>query len=261
MCISLDYLGTLADDIGTAPLGSPGGCGAVLGREPLRVFWELTLINTICYVDGFNLYYRLLRHTPWKWLDIEHYLCAMLPNDSVLKHIKYFTARMKHVGKDLNKPTRQNAYLRALETTHRLTIIEGNFKKVRPKGVVVEITDKTSGGMVKVEKGDLVRIEKHEEKQSDVNIATHIMLDCAKEEVGRVVVVSNDTDLLLPISQAKEAFGKEVVVISPDRFVHKDLKSSSSSSVVANREILKNCQFPTELKDSAGRKITKPPCW
>ena len=78
----LDYFVTLADDISTAPLGSPGGCGAVLGREPLRVFWELILTNTICYVDGFNLYYRLLRHTPWKWLDIGAFILKMLPHDS-----------------------------------------------------------------------------------------------------------------------------------------------------------------------------------
>ncbi len=185
----------------------------------------------------------------------------MLPYDNKVVRIKYFTARVKYTDKDRRAPERQDTYLRALRTVQRLVIVEGRFKKVRPKGVVVEILDKNSGGMVKVEKGNIVRIEKHEEKQSDVNIATHIMLDCAKEEVDRLVVVSNDTDLLLPVSQAKEAFRKEVVVISPDRFVHKDLKSASSSSMVADRSILEYCQFPAELEDSAGRKITKPSCW
>lgn len=185
----------------------------------------------------------------------------MLPNDSEVKQIKYFTARVKHVGKDLSKPARQSAYLRALATTRNLTIVEGRFKKVQAKGAVVEILDKNSGCMVKVGNGDLVRIEKHEEKQSDVNIATHIMLDCAKEEVSCVVVMSNDTDLLLPISKAKEVFDKKVVVISPDRFVHKNLKVASSSSMVADRSILRDCQFPDELEDPAGKTITKPACW
>ena len=27
-------------------------------------------MRTIVYVDGFNLYYRAVKDTPWKWLDL-----------------------------------------------------------------------------------------------------------------------------------------------------------------------------------------------
>ena len=31
------------------------------------------------YVDGFNLYYRSLRHTPWRWLDLKALALCLLP--------------------------------------------------------------------------------------------------------------------------------------------------------------------------------------
>jgi hypothetical protein len=34
------------------------------------MFGPCTLERTIVYIDGFNLYYRALRGTPHKWLDI-----------------------------------------------------------------------------------------------------------------------------------------------------------------------------------------------
>jgi hypothetical protein len=31
-------------------------------------------VRTIAYVDGFNLYYRALKGTPYKWLDLNKML-------------------------------------------------------------------------------------------------------------------------------------------------------------------------------------------
>lgn len=38
------------------------------------------MARTIVYVDGFNPYYRALKGTPHKWLDIEAMSCAALPD-------------------------------------------------------------------------------------------------------------------------------------------------------------------------------------
>ena len=35
-------------------------------------------MRTIVYIDGFNLYYGLLRHSPHKWLDLEKFVKALL---------------------------------------------------------------------------------------------------------------------------------------------------------------------------------------
>jgi uncharacterized LabA/DUF88 family protein len=43
-----------------------------------------------------------------------------------------------------------------------------------------------------------------EEKGSDVNVATHLLADVLQQRVDAIVVVSNDSDLKLPISLARE---------------------------------------------------------
>ena len=66
--------------------------------------------RTIVYIDGFNLYYRALRGTPHKWLDIVALSTAVLPSNSVLTRVYYYTARVS--GRtDPKAPARQHACL------------------------------------------------------------------------------------------------------------------------------------------------------
>ena len=43
-----------------------------------------------------------------------------------------------------------------------------------------------------------------EEKGSDVNVATHLLADIFRRDVDAVVVISNDSDLKLPASLARQ---------------------------------------------------------
>src|SRR5215831_3668847 len=45
----------------------------------------------------------------------------------------------------------------------------------------------------------LVKVEKAEEKGSDVNLATHLVRDAFLNEFDVAVVITNDTDLIEPI--------------------------------------------------------------
>ena len=72
-------------------------------------------MRTHVYVDGFNLYYGCVRGTPYKWLDIAELFRRLLPPND-LRAIKYFTARVQARPGEADKPTRQDAYLRALST-------------------------------------------------------------------------------------------------------------------------------------------------
>jgi hypothetical protein len=47
------------------------------------------LARTIVYIDGFNLYYRALRGTPHKWLDIAAMSAAALPRNCQIEQINY----------------------------------------------------------------------------------------------------------------------------------------------------------------------------
>ncbi len=82
--------------------------------------------RTFVYVDGFNLYYRALRKTRFKWLNIEALVQSLLEVDNVIEKIRYFTAPVS--GKlDPGQPIRQQRYLDALRTLPTVTIHQGNF--------------------------------------------------------------------------------------------------------------------------------------
>jgi hypothetical protein len=51
------------------------------GRKSGRpsAYLDLLVARTIVYIDGFNLYYRALKGTSHKWLDIEAMSRAALP--------------------------------------------------------------------------------------------------------------------------------------------------------------------------------------
>ena len=70
---------------------------------------------TNLYIDGFNLYYRAVRGTPFKWLGLRKLAETLFPQDTI-RRICYFTALLDARPDDLNQPRRQLVYLRALAT-------------------------------------------------------------------------------------------------------------------------------------------------
>jgi hypothetical protein len=84
------------------------------------------MARTIVYIDGFNLYYRALKGTSHKWLDLEALSCASLPIHLSILRINYYTARVS--GRiDPDGPKSQHAYLRALSTKPIIKIHYGNL--------------------------------------------------------------------------------------------------------------------------------------
>ena len=81
---------------------------------------------TNVYIDGFNLYYGLLRGSPHKWLDLEKFCDQLLPKNSV-RRIYYFTAKVDARPHDPDQPVRQLAYLRALAILPRVEVHFGTF--------------------------------------------------------------------------------------------------------------------------------------
>ena len=78
------------------------GCGVSQIETP--AFFNS--MRTYIYVDGFNLYYRALKGTSYKWLDLLGLFRDILkPHHDILK-IKYFTARINARHGDGSKPQR-----------------------------------------------------------------------------------------------------------------------------------------------------------
>jgi 6-hydroxy-3-succinoylpyridine 3-monooxygenase len=93
-------------------------------------------MKTFVYVDGFNLYYELLRGTAFKWLDLyglfqDHVLGATVH----VEKVRYYTAPVKGSASDDPKsPQRQRIYLRALKAYRgdRVDIIQGSIVRTTP---------------------------------------------------------------------------------------------------------------------------------
>jgi hypothetical protein len=84
------------------------------------------MARTIVYIDGFNLYYRALKGTAHKWLDIAAMSAACLPTGYQIQAINYYTAHIS--GRlDPTAPARQQTYLRALESLPKVAIFTAIF--------------------------------------------------------------------------------------------------------------------------------------
>ncbi len=107
------------------------------------------------YIDGFNLYYGVLRHSNYKWLDLQKFAESLLEpeQDEQLEILKYFTARV-----DGTANRRQEIYFRALRhSCPKIEIIEGYYLKTKTEMVPVD-----------PRLGNKIEVWKHEEKGSDV---------------------------------------------------------------------------------------------
>ena len=207
-------------------------------------------LRTLVYVDAFNLYYGCLKGTPYKWLDLARLCEAALPPNDVVA-IRYFTARVSARGTDASAPTRQQIYLRALATLPTVSVHFGQFATHR---VRLPLADPSPGGPRTAE------VLRTEEKGSDVNLATAMLVDGFKGRFEAAVVVSNDSDLVAPIRAVREELGLVVGVLNPHHRTpsvlarHVDFVKPIRPSVVARS------QLPDQLTDAVGT-ITKPERW
>ena len=199
------------------------------------------------YIDGFNFYYGAVRGTHYKWLDFSALFQQVFPGNTTGR-MRYFTARVEAREPDLEQPERQQAYFRALESLPNLTIHYGHFLTKSARMPLA--SDPT-------QKVDVLRTE---EKGSDVNLATYLLLDAFDDEYDTAIVVSNDSDLVHPIEVVRQRFGKAVGVLSPHRKVSWSLRNACDFYRPVRRGVLASSQFPATLTDRHGA-ISKPRSW
>ena len=219
-------------------------------------------MKAIVYIDGFNLYYNLVKRTPYKWLNLNALCNELVPQYNIVA-IKYFTAIVKSRPHDPQAHTRQNIYIRALKSIPKIEVIKGRFT-VRHKPLPYHPLSYPYPDFLKTSPLH-VPVVKTEEKQSDVNIATHILVDCFKNKFDIGIIISNDADLKLPLEMVVGEFGKKIGVVNPQRknwyYVHKDLAKMATFTIdKINTSALKKCQFAPQLTDSKG-VFTKPQGW
>lgn len=194
------------------------------------------------YVDGYNLYYGMRRDfgrsTPgWRWLNVRALVEASLQDqvkfaeqqgwyeqadtwrDAQIERIVYCTARIDGASNPGGQRD-QDIYLKALVSSQAVDRIEyGNYvSRVKQAPLAVpsgrrrrpEIVTSTWPVMIQDSAGSpipdakfIVSYQHDEEKGSDVNVASHMLIDALTSVVDAVVVVSNDSDLKLPVHHVR----------------------------------------------------------
>ena len=174
----------------------------------------------------------------------------MLPQHQV-NRIRYFTAIDTNRPSDPTQAQRQQAYLRALQTVPDLTIHYGHLlskTKRRPLARQPLTGPRT------------VEVLDTEEKGSDVNLASYMLMDGFDDDDELAVVVSNDSDLELPIRMARTRLGKQIGVFDPSSRRSFELHKAASWYRPLRKGPLGASLFPDTLADARGR-VTKPNGW
>ena len=210
----------------------------------------------IAYIDGFNLYHGL-RDSGFRryyWLDMPSLGRSLLKPGQQLIATKYFTARIAGPkptdppGKTsalLEKRKRQSEYLEALATLPNLTVFEGHY-------LAKNVRCRTCGAVW----------TSHEEKMTDVRIATELLVDVYDDAFDTALIISADSDLVPPVEALRRLFpAKRVLVFFPPGRKSHHLRSASHACFSIGRGTLKKSQLPDPVIKPDGHVLHRPAHW
>jgi len=212
--------------------------------------------RVIAYVDGFNLYFGL-KDSSYKrfyWLNIQDMVLMLLREHQELVLTKYFTARISgpekvdssKAAQDLEaKRRRQAIFLEALETLDEFIIFYGHYLR--------EKIECFSCGHV---------WNNHEEKMTDVNIATEMLTDAFEDKFDTSLLVSADSDLVPTVKAIKRLFPeKQIIVYFPPGRFSAQLKNVADYQFTIGRRTLAKSQFTDQIKKADGHVLGRPKQW
>ncbi|MZD07905.1 NYN domain-containing protein [Streptomyces sp. SID5785] len=237
------------------------------------------------YVDAYNLYYggRGLCGrgvAGWRWLDIRGLATTLVgqradwPGAGVAR-IVYCTARIDATT-NASGHRDQDIYLKALAAAGSVDQIEYGKYVYRVKQAPLATKDShgrpqlvTPQWPIMVQNGGapcnsavfMASFANREEKGSDVNVATHLLIDVLTQTVDAAVVISNDSDLSFPLREARKRV--PVGVVNPSRsYLAGDLRGAASEGVGRHwwRQLTQQDFTSHQLSDPTG-KYARPVDW
>jgi len=208
--------------------------------------------RVVFLIDGFNLYHSVLdiryhhKGLLVKWLNI-HDLCDSLLHNidtkATLEKIYYFSAYAYHLN-DPGVIQRHSDYIECLKSTSIEPIL-GRFKR---KPINCTLCKR--------------EFIKHEEKETDVAIASKLIEVLEKKECETVVLVTGDTDIVPAIKTANSLFPDNLVLCAfPFGRKNKELQQLSPRSFKIRLNSYVNNQFLDPIVLADGTAIYKPASW
>jgi uncharacterized LabA/DUF88 family protein len=213
--------------------------------------------KVITYIDGFNLYFGIRkqaveRGTPdipnprwyrYMWLDLVKMSQEMLTPVQRLVTAKYFTAP---IIESVEKQGRQAIYLDALRTLPNLEIILGRFERETK------------------ECGKCKHVAYHpQEKKTDVNLATSLIMDALDDKFDTAIVVTGDSDQApaWEVVKKKKPEKRIVVAFPPNRY-SKELKDLAHVPPIRIWEpMLRKSRLPEVIRREGLSDLVCPAKW
>ena len=217
--------------------------------------------KTIVYVDGFNLYFRMLKQRPHlRWLNLKKLAEEVLSSDNEVVAVKYYTARVSARLK-AESPAYQQIYLNALSTVPEISVHMGMFLTSEKFAPLVHPPAFRPESTLDEPWPDVVRILKTEEKGSDVNLASHLLFDAFRGNFEVAAVISNDSDLVEPIRLVAKEMGLPVGLLSPVGSPNPELVAAATFMKRIRPGHLETAQFANPVLMPDGTTLEKPSHW
>ncbi len=213
--------------------------------------------RVVAYVDGYNLYYGLLKGTSCKWLDLVAFVGSFLRNDQELVAVKYFTAPIKTFPHDFAAVDRQKVYLQALSSFKLIEIVQGFYAKNKTLAPALDAKCRACD----VVANGYVPVMKLEEKRSDVNLAVAAVTDAATDAADSFFFFTGDSDQVRTIEAIRNRFGKRVCVFNPHESFSVNLKTAASYYQNIRRDLPCQCQLADVVTLPNGRAVRRPDAW
>lgn len=227
----------------------------------LCLFWDGKNIKTIVYIDGYNLYYGLLRKSKLKWLDVvQLFEKHVLDKNAELVEVRYYTAPvLGRMSDDPRSTQRQRQYLQALRKMHpyRLVIVEGRIQASKPYLRLA----KSIPGLPELE---VVQVLEFNEKKTDVNLASDLITGAWTGLYEQAVICSNDSDLEGALAAVKGHHPRlKIGIVAPiagesHRHISGDLTKFADWKKILSAVHIAASQLPAMIPNS---KIQKPMAW
>jgi len=200
--------------------------------------------RVVVFIDGFNIYHAIDCNPEWhvyKWLDFAKLAMLFVPKTEKIEEILYFTALATWMPE---KMARHRVFIKAIEL-QGVNSIYGVFK----------VRDKFCNNCEEW-------YTAHEEKQTDVNIATHLFKLAVEDRFDKALIISGDSDLVPAIKAVRTTFPtKQVGVVIPIGRKSEELKQICDFYMRMRLKHIRDSRFPDEIDVGDGKFLSCPEQW
>ena len=202
------------------------------------------------YVDGYNLYHAIASIATkdpsknyLKWVDLRKLFSFFInPNEEEISDIFFFTANPTHTRPDVQK------------RFYKLTIAYQRFLNIKAIYGKFKAKDEQC-------KNCSAKWVRHEEKESDVNLAVSIVRDAYEKRYDYAYIVTQDSDMAPAVKLAEKVNpGFLRLMTPPDKQPSRELSRILRKRAAQIKEVhLQHALMPAQYTDDSGQVIVTRP--